>query len=76
MTSDLGDVPTHLIVSHGDYETSDSLAAVLNHVARYANAADAIHFAQDGVFDATEHAIEALTQIRNSADHIRGARHW
>jgi hypothetical protein len=39
---------------HGDYETSESLAEVLNHIARHANTADAIHFADDGVFDATE----------------------
>ena len=76
MRSEDGEIPTHLIVAHGDYETSESLAAVLNHIARYADTADAIHFADDGVFDATERAIEALTQIRASAEHIRGARHW
>ena len=68
--------PVHLIISHGDYETSESLAAVLNHIAQYANAADAIQFADDGVFDAAERTIEALTKARNSAEHVRGARHW
>jgi hypothetical protein len=76
MRGDDGQIPTHLIISHGDYETSESLAAVLNHIARHANTADAIHFADDGVFDATERAIEALTQICASAEHVRGARHW
>jgi hypothetical protein len=69
-------VVTHLIISHGDYETSESLAAVLNHIARYANTADATQFSEDGVFDATERAIDALTHIRDSAEHVRGARHW
>ena len=42
MRGDDAQIPTHLIVSHGDYETSEGLAAVLNHIARYANTADAI----------------------------------
>lgn len=75
MSRDHGQVPTHLIVAHGDYATSSSLAAVLNHIARYADGADAIQFANDGVFDATGHAIDALTHIRDSAEHVRGARH-
>lgn len=71
--TDEGTVPTHLIASYGDF-TSESLAAALNHIARTANTSDATDFADDGVFDATEHAIEALTSIRDSAAHIRGAR--
>lgn len=75
MTDDAS-VVTHLVISYGDYQSSESLAAVLNHVARYADSADAIQFAHDGVFDATERAIDALSQIRDSAKHVRGARHW
>jgi hypothetical protein len=76
MSVDGVQVVTHLIVSHGDYESSQGLAAAISHIARYANQADATTFADDGVFDATERAIEALTQIRDSAKHVRGARHW
>lgn len=75
MTGERTSVATHLVVSSGDF-TSESLAAALNHIARYADTADAIQFTEDGVFDATDRCIESLTQMRDSASYVRGARHW
>ena len=68
-------VPVHLIVSHGDF-TSESLAAALNLIARYADATDAVLWTEDGVFDAAERCRESLTEVLRSAEHVRGARHW
>jgi hypothetical protein len=67
-------VPTHLIISHGDYPDLESLAGVMRSLARQLREDVATSYTGDDVFAALVELRDAAEEKVTAAGHVRGSR--